>query len=61
MLLLRYTFFVGIEKNKLNKSETTEIMKRWEVSLMSSISFAQLFLHICTLGEYFTSYINILL
>ncbi len=48
--LIMLLIVVGVEKIKLNNVGPTEILKRWEVSLMSATTFAQLFLHICTLG-----------
>lgn len=44
------SFCLGMEKVKANKAGPSDILKRWEVSLMSSTTFAQLFLHLCTLG-----------
>ncbi|XP_065220955.1 bromodomain adjacent to zinc finger domain protein 1A-like isoform X2 [Planococcus citri] len=45
-------FATSSEKTKsIENLEVMDIQKRWEVSLMSSTSYAQLFLHLCTLDN----------
>jgi len=41
-------------------SAINPLMDKWEMSLMNSLNFSQLFLHLITLGNYNYQYIKIL-
>jgi len=43
---------LGYDKKEKMSSAINPLMDKWEMSLMNSLNFSQLFLHLITLGNY---------
>lgn len=49
-LCVFYCLYLGYDRKEKMSSAINPQMDKWEMSLMSSLNFSQLFLHLMTLG-----------
>lgn len=45
-----FIFFIGYDKKEKKSFTINPRIDKWEMSLMNSLNFSQLFLHLITLG-----------
>lgn len=48
--LLSFVLFIGYDRKEKLSCSINPLMDKWEMSLMDSLNFSQLFLHLITLG-----------